>query len=137
MIKKIIISTISLISLTILSVNSFADNSEFNKLNNNEINNEKPIDGKIIFQQKGCTACHGPNLIGPTVEKIASAYKGKENDLIKFLKGEGKAIVNPENESWMKAQIKRTKSMSDEELKALVKFILSSNQEPIINNKQK
>lgn len=119
--KKMIISVAS---LTVLFANSFADNNEANKSDNNKIN-EKPLDGKTLFRQKGCTACHGPNMIGPDIGKIASAYKGKEDDLIKFLKGEGKSIVDPKNESMMKSQTKKTKSMSDEELNALVKFILS------------
>lgn len=132
--KKIIILAIS--SVTILT-NSFADSNETIKSNDNKTNNEKPLDGKILFKQKGCTACHGPNMIGPAVEKIASAYQGRENDLIKFLKGQGEAIVDPKNKSWMKSQIEKTKSMSDEELKALVKFILSNNQQPATNNEQK
>lgn len=122
--KKVII-LILIISSAILLTNSFADN------------NEKPLSGEIIFKQKGCTACHGPNMIGPAIEKIASAYQGKEDDLIKFLKGQGEAIVDPKNKSWMKSQIEKTKSMNDEELKALVKYILSSNQQPTTNNKQK
>lgn len=116
------------IFLATLFTNSFAESNQTNNSDINKINNQKPLDGKILFQQKGCTACHGPNLIGPSVEKIASAYKGREGDLIKFLKGEGKAIVAPENESMMRSQIKRIKSMSDNELKALVNFILSHNQ---------
>jgi len=44
-------------------------------------------DGKALFQQKGCTACHQPSAdtAGPALKKIAAAYAGKKADLIKFL----------------------------------------------------
>lgn len=85
-------------------------------------------DGKALFQQKGCTACHqaAADTVGPSLKKIAAAYAGKEANLIKFLKGEGKAIVDPAKEAVMKPQINTTKAMKDDELKALVGFILSN-----------
>ncbi|MBX0311152.1 MAG: c-type cytochrome [Sulfurihydrogenibium sp.] len=84
-------------------------------------------DGKALFQQKGCTACHqaDKDTVGPALKKIAAAYKGKEADLIKFLKGQGKAIVDPAKESMMKPNLNTTKAMKDDELKALAQFILS------------
>ncbi|MEJ5172521.1 MAG: c-type cytochrome [Hydrogenothermaceae bacterium] len=84
-------------------------------------------DGKALFQQKGCTACHqaAADTVGPSLKKIAAAYAGKEADLIKFLKGEGKAIVDPAKEAIMKPQINTTKAMKDDELKALAQFMLS------------
>lgn len=85
-------------------------------------------DGKALFQQKGCTACHqaAADTVGPSLKKIAAAYAGKEAELIKFLKGEGKAIVDPAKEAVMKPQINTTKAMKDDELKALAQFILSN-----------
>nr|5Z25_A Chain A, Cytochrome c552 [Aquifex aeolicus VF5] len=49
---------------------------------------------KAIFQQKGCGSCHQANVdtVGPSLAKIAQAYAGKEDQLIKFLKGEAPAI---------------------------------------------
>jgi len=84
--------------------------------------------GKALFQQKGCTACHqsDKDSVGPALKKIASAYKGKESDLIKFLKGQEKSIVDPAKESVMKPNLNTTKSMKDDELKALAKYILSN-----------
>nr|2ZXY_A Chain A, Cytochrome c552 [Aquifex aeolicus]3X15_A Chain A, Cytochrome c552 [Aquifex aeolicus VF5]3X15_D Chain D, Cytochrome c552 [Aquifex aeolicus VF5]3X15_G Chain G, Cytochrome c552 [Aquifex aeolicus VF5]3X15_J Chain J, Cytochrome c552 [Aquifex aeolicus VF5] len=84
-------------------------------------------DGKAIFQQKGCGSCHQANVdtVGPSLKKIAQAYAGKEDQLIKFLKGEAPAIVDPAKEAIMKPQLTMLKGLSDAELKALADFILS------------
>jgi cytochrome c len=84
-------------------------------------------DGKTIFQSKGCASCHNPtaDTVGPSLKKIASAYKGKENELIAFLKGQHKAIVDPAKFPIMMPQLNTTKKLSDDELKALAEFILS------------
>ncbi|WP_457641683.1 c-type cytochrome [Persephonella sp.] len=84
-------------------------------------------DGAGIFKSKGCGACHKPAAkgVGPSLKDIAAAYKGKEGDLIKFLKGEAPAIVDPAKFGLMKSQINKTKSLPDAELKALADFIMS------------
>ena len=104
--KKLVLSALS---VAVLAAGSFA------------------ADGKALFQQKGCTACHqaDKDTVGPALKKIAAAYKGKEADLIKFLKGQGKAIVDPAKEAVMKPNLNTTKAMKDDELKALAEFILS------------
>ena len=116
--KKVVAATVA---LTMLVSGSFAANSKKSE-------DKKPIDGKALFQSKGCSACHqvDKDSVGPSLKKIADVYKEKEADLIKFLKGEGKAIVDPAKEAIMKPQINTTKSMKDDELKALVKYILSN-----------
>ncbi|SNZ02452.1 cytochrome c [Persephonella hydrogeniphila] len=83
-------------------------------------------DGEAIFKSKGCSACHKPasKSMGPSLKEIAQAYKGKEGDLVKFLKGEAKPIVDPAKFSMMKPQLSKTKALSDDELKALADFIL-------------
>ena len=84
-------------------------------------------DGKAIFQSKGCAGCHqaAVDTVGPSLKKIAKTYAGKKGDLIKFLKGEAPAIVDPAKAAMMKPQINTTKALSDAELNALVDFILS------------
>ncbi|NPA58571.1 MAG: c-type cytochrome [Aquificae bacterium] len=84
------------------------------------------VDGAALFKSKGCAACHQPatDTVGPSLKKIAQAYKGKEADLIKFLKGEAEPIVDPAKFNVMKPQLNATKGMSDEELKALVEFMM-------------
>jgi cytochrome c len=44
--------------------------------------------------------------------------------LVKFLSGEGKAIVDPAKETVMKPNLEITKKLSKEEKEALVEFIL-------------
>ncbi len=83
--------------------------------------------GQAIFQSKGCAACHNPNVdtVGPSLKKIASAYKGKKDELIKFLKGQGKPHVDPAKFAIMRPQLNATKALSDKDLEALADFILN------------
>lgn len=83
-------------------------------------------DGKSIFISKGCGACHQENAdtVGPSLKKIASVYAGDKAKLTAFLKGEGKAIVDPAKEAIMKPQIEITKKLSSQELEALADFII-------------
>ncbi|MBX0311439.1 MAG: c-type cytochrome [Sulfurihydrogenibium sp.] len=107
---------LSALSIAVLFSGSFASDGK------------KDVDGKTLFQAKGCTACHqaDKDSVGPALKKIAAAYKGKEADLIKFLKGQGKAIVDPAKEAVMKPNLNTTKAMKDNELKALAKYILAN-----------
>ena len=84
-------------------------------------------DGEKIFKSKGGASCHQPaaDTVGPSLKKIAQAYAGKEDQLIKFLKGETSAIVDPAKAAIMKAQLVSVKSLSDDKLKALAQYILS------------
>ena len=85
-------------------------------------------DGASIFQSKGCAACHQAQVdtVGPSLKKIAQAYDGKKEDLIKFLKGEGKPIVDPAKFPMMQPQLNTTKALSKGDLEALVDYILSN-----------
>ncbi|PMP62658.1 MAG: cytochrome C [Sulfurihydrogenibium sp.] len=84
------------------------------------------VDGESIFKSKSCTACHqaAADTVGPALSKIAAAYKGNKDGLIKFFSGEGKAIVDPAKEAIMKPQIEITKKLSKEEKEALADYIL-------------
>ena len=83
--------------------------------------------GQQIFQSKGCAGCHNPTVdtVGPSLKKIAQAYAGKKEELIAFLQGKHKAIVDPAKFGIMMPQLNATKNMSKEELEALADFILS------------
>jgi cytochrome c len=87
------------------------------------------LDGKKIFNDNGCTACHQEQkkIIGPAVVTISESYKGKQEELIGFLKGENKAIVVQDagQIAMMQANISLTKNMSEETLEALSDYILS------------
>ncbi len=83
--------------------------------------------GQSLFQTKGCTACHqaAVDTVGPALKKIAAAYAGKKEELIKFFNGEGKPKVDPAKFAIMQPQIATLKSLSPEEKEALADFILS------------
>lgn len=87
---------------------------------------KKAIDGKALFASKGCSSCHQENTdtVGPSLKKIASAYQSDRAKLTAFLKGEDKPIVDPSKEAIMKPQIEITKKMPQEELNAVVDYIL-------------
>ncbi len=84
-------------------------------------------DGAAIFKAKGCASCHQPNAdtVGPALKKMAQAYSGKKDQLIKFLKGQADPIVDPAKFAIMKPQLTLIKNLSDEELSALADYILS------------
>ncbi len=84
-------------------------------------------DGAAIFKSKGCASCHqsAADTVGPSLKKIAKAYAGKEDQLVKFLKGQAPAIVDPAKAAIMKAQLAMVKNLPEDQLKALAKFITS------------
>jgi cytochrome c len=84
-------------------------------------------DGEVLFKDNGCTGCHQPAVetIGPSLKKIAEAYGGNKEELIKFLRGEGKPKVDPGKFNTMLPQLNVTKTMTDAELEALADYILS------------
>jgi cytochrome c len=86
------------------------------------------VDGKTLFMNNGCIACHqmDKKTVGPSVKEIGAAYAGKKDDLIKFLKGEGKAIVDPAQFAVMQPNLATTKNMNDAELSALADYFLNA-----------
>jgi cytochrome c len=90
---------------------------------------QKPEDlGKTLFEGKGaCVACHKPDVkvVGPSLQDIAKIYKEKNGDMVTFLKGEGEPIVDPTQYDVMKANFAITKTMTEEELKALEAYVYS------------
>jgi cytochrome c len=85
-------------------------------------------EGETIFKSQGCVSCHkkeSTSKVNPSLTDISQAYQGKEEQLMKYLKGESEAIVRPEKGSLMKRKIEKTKALSDSDRKALVNFILS------------
>jgi len=84
-------------------------------------------EGETIFKSQGCMSCHkkeSTSKVNPSLIEISMAYQGKEAQLIKYLKGESEAIVRPEKSNLMKGKIKKTKMLSDADLKALTDFLL-------------
>ncbi len=83
--------------------------------------------GLELFKSRGCASCHQPSVeaFGPSLKKIAKAYKGKREDLIRYLRGEAPPIVDPSRAGIMEAQLTMVKDLEEEQLLALVDFILS------------
>ncbi len=89
--------------------------------------------GNNLFNSKGCSACHQANtdLVGPSLKLISTTYKGKMNELIKFLKGSGSPKLATgkfanQYETVMKLQLNQIKNLSDKEIKDLAEFLLSN-----------
>ena len=85
-------------------------------------------DGKTIFLENGCTACHKPDVksVGPALKDIAAKYNKDAGKLVKFLKGEADPIVDPAQFSVMKPNLKNTAKLPDADLKALADYIFSA-----------
>ena len=83
--------------------------------------------GKEIFEGKGmCYSCHVENkkIIGPSITEIGTIYKAKNADMVTFLKGEGKPIVDPSQYEIMQTNFAITKNLPEKELKALEDYML-------------
>ena len=86
--------------------------------------------GQVLFEEKGnCIACHllDQKVIGPSIQEIAKIYKSQNGDLINFLKNDAKPIVDPSQYEVMKTNFAITKTMSEDELKAIESYILSQS----------
>jgi cytochrome c len=84
--------------------------------------------GKTLFEGKGnCIACHQAEqkIIGPSIQEIAKIYKEKNASIVSFLREESEPIIDPTKYDIMKTNFTITKSMNDEELKALENYIFS------------
>ncbi len=84
--------------------------------------------GKELFEGKGmCATCHKPDakIVGPSIKEIAKMYSEKKASISIFLQGEADPIVDPTQYEIMKANFAITKTMTEEELKALEDYMLS------------
>ena len=91
------------------------------------MNTARADEGETIFKSQGCMSCHkreSISKVNPSITDISQAYQGKEEQLIKYLKGESEAIVRPEKANLMKRYIEKTKMLSEADLKALVDYLL-------------
>ena len=84
--------------------------------------------GKELFEGTGnCFACHKEDqkIIGPSIAEIARIYREQDADMVEFLKGNGKPIVDPSQYEVMKTNFTITNAMRDEELQALEAYVMS------------
>jgi cytochrome c551/c552 len=86
--------------------------------------------GKKVFDTLRCGVCHKPEPFKkyPSLKKVAQAYQGKSEQLVKYLNGEAEAIVEPENTKRMKRYVEKTKALSEADRKILSEFILSHSE---------
>uniref|UniRef100_A0A7V4N3Z0 C-type cytochrome n=1 Tax=Thermodesulfobacterium geofontis TaxID=1295609 RepID=A0A7V4N3Z0_9BACT len=84
-------------------------------------------EGEKIFKKLNCSSCHYQKDEGfaPSLKSISKAYKNKKEELIKYLKGEAKAIIDPDREDFMKPYIKQTKNLENKDLEKLAEYLLS------------
>ncbi|MBD0849499.1 c-type cytochrome [Maribacter arenosus] len=85
--------------------------------------------GNRLFSEKTCITCHDVNnkKIGPSVKEIMAIYKEKNGDIVAFLKGNAKPIVDTtaSQVAIMQANIDGfLKGISDEELKTIATYML-------------
>ena len=92
-----------------------------------EIQSPEVIGKEIVEGRGNCSACHqvAAQTTGPSIQKIATAYKGKKGDLVAFLKEEKEPIVDPSQYELMKSNFALTEEMSDEELAAIEAYFYS------------
>src|SRR5690606_40148653 len=84
--------------------------------------------GQELFEGKGnCFACHQADrkIIAPSIIDIAKIYKEKNGDMVSFLRGESDPLVDPSQYEITKTNFSMTKSMTDDELKALEAYMYS------------
>ena len=85
--------------------------------------------GVQLFEQRGCGACHDRTKdqtlyrLGPSLNQIAEAYKGREADLELFLKGGCDPIVDEVRFEIMHGEIVKIKGLSDSQIRDLRKYI--------------
>ena len=92
--------------------------------------NPKVAKGKKLFTEKTCATCHAPDkkVVGPAIKDIAAKYAEKNANIVQFLKGKAKPIVDtdPGQVAVMKANVDgMLKEVSAEDLQAIAAYIRS------------
>lgn len=85
--------------------------------------------GNRLFSEKKCITCHDVDRIkkGPSVKEIVSVYKERNGDIVAFLKGKSKPIVdtNPSQVAIMQENIDGfLKDISDEEMNSIATYMM-------------
>ncbi|MCM4152434.1 cytochrome C [Arenibacter sp. N53] len=85
--------------------------------------------GNRLFSEKTCITCHDINgqKVGPSVKKIMKVYKEKNGNIVAFLRGGTKPLVDTtaSQVAIMQANIDGfLQNISDEELKTIATYML-------------
>ena len=122
--------------IVIFMLNSCNTDKKIKKGNENSVPERAALsqDSKIflgnrLFSEKTCITCHDVERkkIGPSVVDIMHAYKKNNADIVAFLKGNSKPIVDTtaSQVAIMQANIDSfLKEITDEELNAIATYML-------------
>jgi cytochrome c len=116
------------LSLIIILFCLFSCKSKEDKSETSVDKTAKKISGQELFEGEGnCIACHKSDqkIIGPSLQEIAKIYKDSKASIVLFLQEKSEPIIEPSQYEIMKTNFAITKSMSEEELKALEDYIFS------------
>ena len=116
------------LSLIIILFCLFSCKSKEDKFETSVDETATKISGQELFEGEGnCIACHKSDqkIIGPSLQEIAKIYKDNKASIVLFLQGKSEPIIDPSQYEIMKTNFAITKSMSEEELKALEDYIFS------------
>lgn len=86
--------------------------------------------GKELFDSNkaACYSCHqmDKKVIGPSIKEIAKIYKEQNGDMVAFLRKKADPIVDPSQYNVMETNFAILKTMSDEEIKSLEAYMMST-----------
>ena len=90
-------------------------------------NDDQLAKGKKLTMINGCVACHKEDAksVGPSYKEVAQIYAEKKGNMVKFLKGNADAIVDPPQFEVMKVNLPITQKMGGDDLAAIVAYIRS------------
>jgi cytochrome c len=97
---------------------------------------EEDEEGASLFKERGCGACHDRTKdqsvlgLGPSMEQVAEAYEGHEDEMVKFLRGGCDPIIDEARFPIMHGEIVKMKGLSDAEIRALQKYICGQKGSP-------
>lgn len=82
--------------------------------------------GKDIFKKLNCSGCHMKNasIVGPSLKKIRKVYQDQEKDLYRFLMGDGKPKIDPEEYVKMAPSIEAFQKLTKEDQQKLIDYLL-------------
>lgn len=85
--------------------------------------------GNRLFSEKTCVTCHAVSKYkkAPSIKKIMRIYKEKDGDIVAFLKGKSKPIVDstPSQVAIMQDNINGfVKGLTDEELQSISYYMM-------------
>jgi len=122
----------ALILLLVVSLAGLVSPGKAGSEDKGDVSSKEGDVGRRLYQERGCGACHAPakdqsvHGLGPSVKQIAEAYSGREDQLMRFLRGGCDPVIDEASYPIMHGQIVKLKELSDADLQALGKHVLGS-----------